>query len=109
MKKQMKKIGLGLLVGSMVVSTNVFAEASNMEQKLLETKASEVSPRITVGKYVQITRRYPSVGSIPDLYFYSYYDHDYNVTLKGHLEVMTVSEVSTGYDVIFYGYVCGTI
>lgn len=109
MKKKISKVVAGVLVGSMVLSTNVFANQVSINQSLLETQTDEATTRMAVGKYVEIIRRYPTSGAVPNMYYYSYYDHDYNTTLHGHLTVMTITPVSKGVDVIFSGYVCGTI
>lgn len=109
MKKRISKVIASVLIGTMVLSTNVFASQVDNNLTMLGSQNNEATTRMAVGKYVEIIRRYPTASAVPNMYYYSYYDHDYNTTLHGHLTVMTVMPVTTGVDVIFSGYVCGTI
>ncbi|MDD3278532.1 MAG: hypothetical protein PHG16_06570 [Lachnospiraceae bacterium] len=109
MRKKISKIIMGILMSSLLLNTQVFAETPAENTQVLTDAAEAVSPRMTVGKYVEISRNYVSAAEVPKYYYYSYFDHDYNVTLHGHLEIKTVIDCDTYVVAVFYGYVCGTM
>lgn len=108
MKKNMKKLLSGVLIGSVLMSSNVWAQ-DIPDPVSEEASADAVSPRITVGKYVEVEKCYALMADVPEYYYYSYYDLDYKTTLKGYLELIDTIPYPTEVVATFGGYCCGSI
>lgn len=108
MKKKAKAIVASIMVGSLLVPSNVFASELHLTNGV-SSSTEEISPRISVSKYVEIERYYINPSYVPQNYAYSYYDHDYKTELHGLLPLVDIRE-SGGLTVgVFAGYCSGSI
>lgn len=107
MKKKLQAITAAIIIGSLMVPTNVFASEIGQGNDVASNEA--VSPRISVSKYVEIERYYVSVGYVPKNYAYSYYDHDYKTELHGLLPLVESRPSGSLVLAVFAGYCSGSI
>lgn len=109
MKKNLKKLLVGIMIGSMLLPTNVWAQSQNAGSSVSGDTGEGISPRISVSKYVEIEVEYMLLSSVPQYYYYSYYDYDYNTTLKGTLVLQRTLYNGDGVTAYFAGYCSGSI
>lgn len=100
-----------LVLGNLLMPVSAYA---NGEEYALEgsgavDKGTEISPRIAVKKFVSVTVTYAKLNFVPKTYFYSYYDHDYSIILKGYLPLEYILDCNGYVEAVFSGYVSGSI
>lgn len=100
MRKFLKSIVLGCLVGTMVMSTNVWAQT-------VDNSAQE--SRLVVRKYIERTYNYLTLEDVPESRIYSYYDHDYATTLKGTLTLVDTVYMGSYVRAVYAGWCSGSI
>ena len=106
MKKKLKKLLVGVMLGSMLVPTNVWGQSTEAGAAVA---GEGISPRISVSKYVEIKVGYMFMDDIPQYYPYSYYDYDYNTTLKGTLVLKDTRVYDDGIVAYYGGHCSGSI
>lgn len=109
MRKNLKKMLVGVMIGSLLIPTNVWAQSQEAGTVVSGESEGEISPRISVSKYVEIERKYMFLDSVPKYYYYSYYDYDYNTTLKGTLVLKSTRGYDEGVVACYSGYCSGSI
>lgn len=109
MKKKLRKLLVGVMIGSMLVPTNVWAQSQGTGGAVSGDTGDGISPRISVSKYVEIERRYMFLKDVPQYYYYSYYDYDYNTTLKGTLVLQGTRDYDEGVVAYYTGHCSGSI
>lgn len=104
MKK--KLVILGMIASCFSSPMSIYADVS---AGVATENIVEISPRISVSKYVRIQVDYAAMLFIPQYYKYSYYDHDYSTTLSGTLFLADILPLQTCFRAIFTGDVSGSI
>lgn len=103
--KTFKRILILSMVGMMSIpALNVSADVIE-SQEVNQLKEE----RLVVRKYVERTYSYVYYSDIPQYRVYSYFDHDYNTTLKGTLELVDVEHYGTYYEALYAGWCSGSI
>ena len=109
MKKNLRKLLVGIMIGSMLVPTTVWAQSQDTGNTVSEDNGEGINPRISASKYVEVEVEYMVLKDVPKYYYYSYYDYDYNTTLKGTLVLKTTRPYDHGVLACFSGYCSGSI
>ena len=109
MKKNLKKLLVGVMISSMLVPTNVWAQSQDTGSTVSEDNGEGISPRISVSKYVEVQVEYMLLESVPKYHYYSYYDYDYNTTLKGTLVLQRTLDTGEGVVAYYAGHCSGSI
>lgn len=109
MRKNLRKLLVGVMIGSVLIPTNVWAQSQKEGTVVSRESEGEISPRISVSKYVEIERKYMFLDNVPEYYYYSYYDYDYNTTLKGTLVLKNTRDYDEGVVAYYGGYCSGSI
>ena len=107
MRRKVQAIATAVIIGSIMMPTNVFA--GEVSQNNYEVSNEAISPRISVSKYVEIKVHYPLPSYVPENYYYSYYDHDYKTELHGLLPLVDSYDSATFTVAVFAGYCSGSI
>lgn len=101
MKRTLRLAIAGILIGSMLTTVNVWASETNTD--------SMQESRLVVRKYVERSYNYILVGDIPASKVYSYYDHDYQTTLKGTLTLVNTIDFGSYIKATYAGWCSGSI
>lgn len=109
MKKNLRKLLVGVMISSMLVPTNVWAQSQDIGIAVTGDTEEGISPRISVSKYVEIQVEYMLLESVPKYHYYSYYDYDYNTTLKGTLVLQRTLDTGEGVIAYYAGHCSGSI
>lgn len=109
MKKNLRKLLVGVMIGSMLVPTNVWAQSQDTGSAVSGDTGEGISPRISVSKYVEVKVAYMVLEEVPQYYYYSYYDYDYNTTLKGTLVLKDTRVYDDGIVAYYGGHCSGSI
>ncbi|HIU76377.1 MAG TPA: hypothetical protein IAC62_10870 [Candidatus Pelethocola excrementipullorum] len=104
LKRKMKAV-VGGVMASIILPVNVLAAPSMAIANIQSDATEEASTRIIVSKHVKIELRYATIAAIPELYPYSYYDHDYSTTLRGTLVLYDTVDFKT-YVMAYYSGNC---
>lgn len=100
MRKLIKSLMVGLLIGTMAMSTNVWAQAVNSNVQ---------ESRLVVRKYIERSYNYLTLEDVPESRIYSYYDHDYKTTLKGTLTLVDTVYMGSYVRAVYAGWCSGSI
>lgn len=100
-----------LVLGNLLMPVSAYADGGQymLEGNSSVTQEVGVTPYIAVKKYVTVTIEYAKLIYVPKTYFYSYYDHDYSITLKGYLPLIDTIDCNGYVEARFAGYVSGSI
>lgn len=100
---------LGLAVTCLLMPTSALAETEESGEVTNFVEHVEISPRITVSKFILLEQDYTSIAIVPQHIYYSYYDHDYSTTLKGTLTLYGTTNFFGFVRATYQGYCSGSI